>query len=273
MGVGRTWSVDARQLERADRGIFRALPGALSEVGSSSGSLLGDPGLQAGGGNAGSPPRKCQRYSIVCSHVPVSSVSPAPAQEAVLRDHCAHARYVWNLAVEQHAHWRLGRPGAPGYLEQCRQLTATRAEHPWLAAGSQTVQQQALRDFAGAMTAFFDPGSPAGRPSWRKAGRDRRGGLCRGRGRARRPHRRARVRRGRSRCRRGRWRRSLRWSSCLLPVRLYQFQDVRSTMMARVRTDGKRGRRTAQALAELFGIPLPFGYGKLGGGIACGYRA
>ncbi|MGA2826074.1 MAG: helix-turn-helix domain-containing protein [Streptosporangiaceae bacterium] len=24
---------------------------------------------------------------------------PAPAQEAVLRDHCSHARYVWNLAV------------------------------------------------------------------------------------------------------------------------------------------------------------------------------
>ena len=97
---------------------------------------------------------------------------PAPAQEAVLRDHCGHARYVWNLAVEQHAHWRPGRKGAPGYLEQCRQLTAARAEHPWLAAGSQTVQQQALRDFARAMGAFFDPGNPAGRPSWRKAGRD-----------------------------------------------------------------------------------------------------
>ena len=97
---------------------------------------------------------------------------PAPAQEAVLRDHCAHSRYVWNLAVEQHAHWHPGRKGAPGYLEQCRQLTAARAEHPWLAAGSQTVQQQALRDFARAMAAFFDPGNPAGRPSWRKAGRD-----------------------------------------------------------------------------------------------------
>ncbi len=35
-----------------------------------------------------------------------------------------------------------------------------------------TVQQQALRDFTRAMTAFFDPGNPAGRPSWRKAGRD-----------------------------------------------------------------------------------------------------
>jgi putative transposase len=96
---------------------------------------------------------------------------PTPAQEAVLRDHCGHARYVWNLAVEQQAHWRPGRKGAPGYLEQCRQLTAARAEHLWLAAGSQTVQQQALRDFARAMTAFFDPGDPAGRPSWRKAGR------------------------------------------------------------------------------------------------------
>src|SRR5271169_310088 len=97
---------------------------------------------------------------------------PTPAQQAVLREHCAHARYVWNLAVEQHGHWRPGRAGAPGYLEQCRQLTAARAAHPWLAAGSQTVQQQALRDFTQAMAAFFDPRNPARRPSWRKAGRD-----------------------------------------------------------------------------------------------------
>jgi transposase len=97
---------------------------------------------------------------------------PTPAQEAVLRDHCAHAWYVWNLAVEQHSHWHPGRTSAPGYLEQSRQLTAARAEHDWLAAGSQMVQQQALRDFAQAMTAFFDPANPAGPPSWRKARRD-----------------------------------------------------------------------------------------------------
>jgi putative transposase len=96
---------------------------------------------------------------------------PSPAQEAVLRDHCGHARTRENLAVEQHSHWRPGRKGAPGYLEQCRQLTRARAEHPWLAVGPQTVQQQALRDFAQAMTVFFDPVNPAGRPSWRKAGR------------------------------------------------------------------------------------------------------
>jgi putative transposase len=96
---------------------------------------------------------------------------PSPAQEAVLRSHCAHARYVWDLAVEQHAHWRPDRASAPGYLGQCRQLTQARAEFPWLAAGSQTVQQQALRDFAQARAAFFDPHNPVGRPSWRKAGR------------------------------------------------------------------------------------------------------
>jgi transposase len=33
-------------------------------------------------------------------------------------------------------------------------------------------QEAVLRDFAQAMTAFFDPQNPAGRPSWRKAGRD-----------------------------------------------------------------------------------------------------
>ena len=43
---------------------------------------------------------------------------PAPAQEAVLRDHCGHARYVWNLAVEQHAHWHPGRTGAPGFRRE-----------------------------------------------------------------------------------------------------------------------------------------------------------
>jgi putative transposase len=97
---------------------------------------------------------------------------PTDAQEEMLRGYCAHARFVWNLAVEQHQYWRPGRKKAPGYLEQCRQLTAARAEYPWLAAGSQTVQQQALRDFAHAMAAFFDKANPASKPSWRKAGRN-----------------------------------------------------------------------------------------------------
>jgi putative transposase len=95
---------------------------------------------------------------------------PSHAQQVVLRDHCAQARFVWNLAIEQHRHWRPGRKSAPGYLEKCRQLTAARAEHPWLAAGSQMVQQQALRDFAQAAANYFR--GTHGRPSWRKAGRN-----------------------------------------------------------------------------------------------------
>jgi putative transposase len=74
---------------------------------------------------------------------------------------------VWNLAVEQQEHWQPGRR-APNYNEQCAQLTAARAEYDWLKAGSQTVQQQALRDFTQAMRNFFN--GTHGRPKWRKAG-------------------------------------------------------------------------------------------------------
>ena len=86
-----------------------------------------------------------------------------------MREHCAHARFVWNLAVEQQSWWRRGRRPAPGYLEQCRQLTAARREWDWLRAGSQMVQQQALRDFDQAMRSFF--AGTHRRPVFRKAGR------------------------------------------------------------------------------------------------------
>jgi putative transposase len=95
-------------------------------------------------------------------------LSPTSVQEVGLLEHCAQARFVWNLAVEQHRHWRPGRAPAPGYVEQARQLTEARAEFAWLSAGSVTVQQ-ALRDFTQAMRNFF--GGTHGRPAWRKAGR------------------------------------------------------------------------------------------------------
>ena len=95
---------------------------------------------------------------------------PTKQQQSILLQHCADARYVWNLAVEQQSWWRPGRRSAPGYLEQCRQLTAARKENIWLADGSQMVQQQALRDHARAMSGFF--AGTHRRPSWRKAGRN-----------------------------------------------------------------------------------------------------
>jgi putative transposase len=92
---------------------------------------------------------------------------PTAAQETAMRGHCAHARFVWNLAVEQQSWWKRGRKSAPGFLEQCRQLTEARCENAWLRGGSQTVQQQALRDFDQAMRYFF--AGTHRRPTWRKA--------------------------------------------------------------------------------------------------------
>lgn len=95
-------------------------------------------------------------------------LQPTPAQEQLLLEHCVHARFVWNLAVEQHQHWKPGRKPAPRFAEQCRQLTEARSAFPWLHAGSSIVQQQALKDFAQAMANFY--GGTHGRPTWRKEG-------------------------------------------------------------------------------------------------------
>ena len=95
---------------------------------------------------------------------------PTPAQESTLLEHCTHARFVWNLAVEQRSWWRPGRGTAPGFCAQAAQLTGARAEFGWLRDGSQMVQQQALRDFAQAMTNYF--AGTHRKPTWRKAGRN-----------------------------------------------------------------------------------------------------
>ena len=95
-----------------------------------------------------------------------------PDQEAILLEHSAHARYVWNLCVEQESHWHPGRGPVPGFSERCRQLTKARAENPWLAAGSSIVQQQAIRDYHQAMQEFFrrTRGKPStGRPGAARA--------------------------------------------------------------------------------------------------------
>ena len=81
--------------------------------------------------------------------------------------HCAHARFVWNLCVEQQSWWRPGRGPAPGPAERQRQLAEARAAEPWLREGSSSVQQQALRDFDKAIAAYFGEANPAGRPRFR----------------------------------------------------------------------------------------------------------
>jgi putative transposase len=93
---------------------------------------------------------------------------PTPAQEEMLLGHCAQARFVWNLALEQ-ANWYRPHWGpTPGYAAQNAQLTEARAASDWLASGSCTVQQQALRDFAQAMRNFW-AGTHC-HPTWRRKG-------------------------------------------------------------------------------------------------------
>jgi transposase len=93
---------------------------------------------------------------------------PSVAQKVLLLEQCGHARYVWNLGLEQRLMWRRWQGPTPGLNAQSAQLTEARAAEPWLACGSQTVQQQALRDLDQAWSNFF--AGTHRRPRWRKAG-------------------------------------------------------------------------------------------------------
>ena len=93
---------------------------------------------------------------------------PTLPQAEILVRHCADARYLWNLALEQWNHWQPGFKHPPGYVDQNRQLTELRQAEAWVAEGSVTVQQQALRDFARAWSNFF--AGTHHRPTWRRKG-------------------------------------------------------------------------------------------------------
>lgn len=98
---------------------------------------------------------------------------PAPAQAPGLDRHCADARFVWNLALEQTNCWQPSRGPTPGPAERQRQLAEAR-KGTWLAEGSSSVHQQALRDFDRAMANWW--GKTHRRPRWRTKGIDE--GFC-----------------------------------------------------------------------------------------------
>ncbi len=93
---------------------------------------------------------------------------PTAEQQAVLGRHCRDARTVWNAALEQLNWWRPSGPASPGPAVRDRQLAEARRALGWLAEGSSSVQQQALRDFAQACRNWWQ-GSHR-RPTWRKRG-------------------------------------------------------------------------------------------------------
>ncbi len=94
---------------------------------------------------------------------------PTKAQEALLLTHCAHARFVWNLGLEQRNMYRSTFGPTPNAATQDKQLTEARSS-TWLGEGSSTVQQQALRDLDRAFRNWWSNPGHFGRPTWRTKG-------------------------------------------------------------------------------------------------------
>ncbi|UVO30545.1 helix-turn-helix domain-containing protein [Bradyrhizobium arachidis] len=86
-------------------------------------------------------------------------LDPTAEQEVLFRQFAGACRAVYNAALYQRENfWRqyAARTGGRiSYASQCRELTTLRASFDWIAAVSQTCQQQALRDLDKAYQNFF----------------------------------------------------------------------------------------------------------------------
>jgi transposase len=111
----------------------------------------------------------------------VQRVYPAEgAQLDVLVMHCDHARFVYNLGLEQRSWWTASRRHFRqkiNCVSQAADLTEARREFDWLRAGSTVVQQGALRDLDRAYANFF--ARRAGYPTFKKRSNARQGFVVR----------------------------------------------------------------------------------------------
>lgn len=92
-------------------------------------------------------------------------------QTDVLNLHFSHARFVYNLALEQRKlNDRTHREHGVrvNVVTQSRELTEARTEFDWLREGSTVVQQGALRDLDRAFANFF--AKRAGYPKFKRRG-------------------------------------------------------------------------------------------------------
>lgn len=95
---------------------------------------------------------------------------PTRGQEEVLTAWGHSARALWNLALEQRQHVYTQRGVTLRAMEQCRYLTAARAEVGWLAELPATAGQQVLRHLDLAYDNYFNPSHPARFPQFKKRG-------------------------------------------------------------------------------------------------------
>lgn len=83
---------------------------------------------------------------------------PTREQLTLMLMHCAHARFVYNLGLQQRSMWTRDKRHFAQKItmaSQMRELTQLRAELPWLREGSSVIQQGALRDLDRAFTNFY----------------------------------------------------------------------------------------------------------------------
>ena len=95
---------------------------------------------------------------------------PSAPQEQLLLQHCSSARLIWNLALEQSNYYSRRLGPTPSFVAVTRQLTELRQDSSWVAAGSATVQQQALKDLDQAFKNWWSNPGHFGRPTWRSKG-------------------------------------------------------------------------------------------------------
>ena len=147
-------------------------PGEPAGQGLLSGLFFGALGHQERGMgySAFRPQRKCRSLPSVFDIMFACPATVCNRSAGRRRSCCGTARTPGTCGISRSSRLPGGVPGAARVPGTCRQLTQARAGNPWLAAGSQTVQQQALRDFDQAMRNFFN--GTHRRPTWRKAGRD-----------------------------------------------------------------------------------------------------
>jgi len=94
-----------------------------------------------------------------------------PDQESavIMVRHCADARYVWNIGLEQRNLWVRHRSARVNYHSQQKELAEARRE-TWLGQGSSSIQQTALRDLNQAFQNWWENPQHFSRPTWRKSG-------------------------------------------------------------------------------------------------------
>ena len=95
---------------------------------------------------------------------------PDAEQEQMLHEYCGQTRWIWNQLLAEKLKPKEERKEGLGYAGMCRELTKLRAEHKWLREGSQTAQQQALKDLNQAFSNWRKNPGHFSKPNWRKHG-------------------------------------------------------------------------------------------------------